>query len=78
MLPLLVLSTGLHLDLGIDVLTVTRILENGILACEVLREELRRDGDDFLVLPHWRIRAKIDALKIEVNAPGGNTAFCLG
>jgi hypothetical protein len=30
------------------------------------------------VVPHWRIRAKIDALNIEMSAPGGNTTFLRG
>ena len=27
------------------------------------------------VVPHWRMRAIIAALNIELNAPGGNTTF---
>jgi len=30
------------------------------------------------VVPHWRIRAKIDAWNIEVSAPGGNTKSLAG
>ena len=39
----------LDLGLEIDALTAIGILGNGILARELLREELRCDGDDFLV-----------------------------
>ena len=49
MLPLVVLSTDLRLDLEIDVLTVIWMLGNDMLARELLREELWRGGDDFLV-----------------------------
>jgi len=30
------------------------------------------------VVPHWRIRPKIDTLDIEVSASGGNTTFFMG